>query len=123
MNGREMAQKKKAPDKKEEVSFEKSLEELEAIVRRLDTESLGVEEAMKEYEKGLASLKRCRSILDEAEKKLEILVREEDGKAETQPLPDDGEAAVKPKKSTPAKKPKKKSSKSDDDDLKDGFLF
>jgi exodeoxyribonuclease VII small subunit len=118
-----MAQKKKkAQAKKEELPFEKSLEELEAIVRKLDTESLGVEDAMKEYEKGLVSLKRCRAILDEAEKKLEVLVREEDGKTETRPLAEEGEVE-KPEQRAPVKKAKKKSRKGDDEDVKDGFLF
>jgi exodeoxyribonuclease VII small subunit len=115
-----MAAKKKAASKDKEVSFEKSLEALEAIVRRLDGEALGVEEAMAEYEKGLEALKRCRTILDAAEKKLEILVKEEDGKAETAPLSDpagESDGAAKP---APKRKSKKKSG---EDERKDGFLF
>jgi exodeoxyribonuclease VII small subunit len=118
-----MAAKKKATAKGKEVSFEKSLEELEAIVRRLDAEALGVEEAMAEYEKGLQSLKRCRAILDAAEKKLEVLVKEEDGKAETKPMDEpSGEGGAAPK---PAgkRKGKKKPGKAGEDERKGGFLF
>jgi exodeoxyribonuclease VII small subunit len=117
------AKKKKASGKKEEVSFEKSLEELEGIVRRLDAEALGVEDAMAEYEKGLKALKRCRAILDEAEKKLEILVREEDGRAETKPLPADEETREAHAKAPAKRKAKKKPQGDDEDERKDGFLF
>jgi exodeoxyribonuclease VII small subunit len=118
-----MAAKKKAASKAKEVSFEKSLEELEAIVRRLDNEALGVEEAMAEYEKGLASLKRCRAILDAAEKKLEILVKEEDGKAETKPLDDPSAGGGEAAKPAAKRKGKKKSGKGGEDERKGGFLF
>ena len=113
------AKKTKAPSKEKEVSFEKSLEELEAIVRRLDAEALGVEEAMAEYEKGLVALKHCRAILDAAEKKLEILVKEEDGKAETKPLTDPAEGGDEAAK----RKSKENSGKGSEDERKDGFLF
>ncbi|MHC4598476.1 MAG: exodeoxyribonuclease VII small subunit [Planctomycetota bacterium] len=118
-----MAAKKKAASKGKEVSFEKSLEALEAIVRRLDAEALGVEEAMAEYEKGLASLKRCRAILDAAEKKLEILVKEKDGKAETKPLDDPTDAGEDAAKPAAKRKSKKKSGEGEQDERKDGFLF
>jgi exodeoxyribonuclease VII small subunit len=108
------AKKKK---KEEKVSFEQSLEELEDIVRRLDGEELGVEEAMAEYEKGLKALKRCRRTLDEAEKKLEMLVKEEDGEATTKPLPEEGE---EPPEKPPAKKKAGKKAKKKKEE---GFLF
>jgi len=115
-----MASKKKTGKGKDEpVSFEKSLEELEEIVRRLDAEDLGVEEAMAEYEKGLDALKRCRKILDEAEKKLEVLVKEEDGEAETRAF----DAGAGGEGGEPAPKGKGKGKKEKRQESKDGFLF
>ena len=78
------------------VPFEKALGDLEAIVRRLESEDLGIEEAMAEYEKGLASLGACRAILDEAERKLEVLVREDGGKAVTKPFSPEGPDPASP---------------------------
>ncbi|MHC5036240.1 MAG: exodeoxyribonuclease VII small subunit [Planctomycetota bacterium] len=113
--------KKATQPAEEEHSFESSLEALEAIVRRLDGETLGVEEAMVEYEKGLLALKRCRRILDEAEKKLEILVKEEDGKAKTKPF-QEGENPP-PDPAEPKKTRKGKSKTEETDEPKEGFLF
>ena len=72
------------------VPFEKALEALEAIVRRLEGEPLGIEDAMAEYEKGLEALRACRRTLDQAERRLEVLVREEGGKAVTKPFAPEG---------------------------------
>jgi exodeoxyribonuclease VII small subunit len=73
------------------VKFEEALEKLEASVKRLDSEELPLEEALSEYEKGLEALKLCRGILDAAQRKLEILVGEQDGEAEVEEF--DPEAA------------------------------
>jgi exodeoxyribonuclease VII small subunit len=96
------------------VPFEKALEALEAIVRRLDGEELGIEAAMAEYEKGLEALRACRSILDAAERKLEVLVREEGGKAVTKPFTPEG---VSPAPHAP-EPPKAPAGKADGDVVK-----
>ncbi len=117
-----MAARKKAAkkDKKEEISFEKSLEALEEIVRRLEGEDLGIEEAMEAYEKGLKALKRCRAVLDRAEKKLEVLVEEEEGRAVTKPFAP-GEAESGEGRTGP--RSRKKKEPEDEEGPKDGFLF
>ncbi len=60
-------------------SFEESLEELEKIASNLESGKLGLEDAIKEFEKGINLSKECSKKLDEAEKKINILVQGENG--------------------------------------------
>jgi exodeoxyribonuclease VII small subunit len=55
---------------KAEPTFEQAIEQLEAIVERIESGEVGLEEAIKQYEQGAALIKRCRSILGAAEKKI-----------------------------------------------------
>lgn len=63
----------------EEKSFEDNLKELEEIAKNLESGNLNLEEAIKEFEKGMALSKKCTEKLDEAEKKINILVQDENG--------------------------------------------
>lgn len=60
-------------------TFEESLNELEQIASNLESGNLGLDEAIKEFEKGIKLSKECSQKLDEAEKKINILVQGEDG--------------------------------------------
>lgn len=62
---------------KEEKTFEESLNELEEIATKLESGNLGLDEAIKEFEKGIKLSKECSEKLDEAEKKINILVQGE----------------------------------------------
>ncbi|MGN1013049.1 MAG: exodeoxyribonuclease VII small subunit [Clostridia bacterium] len=64
---------------KEEKTFEESLNELEEIATKLESGNLGLDEAIKEFEKGIKLSKECSEKLDEAEKKINILVQGENG--------------------------------------------
>lgn len=64
---------------KEEKTFEESLNELEEIATKLESGNLGLNEAIKEFEKGIKLSKECSDKLDEAEKKINILVQGENG--------------------------------------------
>ena len=55
--------------------LEKSLEELEAIVVRLESGELPLEQALKEFEHGVKLTRRCQTALQEAEQKVEILLK------------------------------------------------
>jgi len=59
--------------------YKDNLDALKAVVDQLETGELEIEEAMKKYEKGIASYRRCRKLLDEAERKIEILARDDEG--------------------------------------------
>ncbi len=59
-------------------TFEESLNELEKIATNLENGELGLEEAIKEFEKGMKLSKECTEKLDDAEKRINILVQGED---------------------------------------------
>ena len=61
------------------VSFEENIEELENIVAELEKGELNLEDSMKKFEEGITISKNCNKILEEAEKKITILLNE-DGK-------------------------------------------
>ena len=55
--------------------FEQSLGELEAVVERLEHGELTLEEALKQFERGIALARSCQASLKVAEQKVEILLR------------------------------------------------
>ena len=59
------------------VDFEKSMEELENIVTNLEKGDLNLDESVEEFEKGMKISKECNKTLEEAEKKITILVNQE----------------------------------------------
>lgn len=67
------------------LSFEKSLDTLERIVDELESGHLSLDESLKRYEQGVAAHKECMAILDAAEKRIEELIRRDDGTLETSP--------------------------------------
>jgi exodeoxyribonuclease VII small subunit len=60
----------------EEPSFESALAQLEAIVDRLEQGDLALEEALRAFEAGVALTRRCAQQLTDAERRIEVLVRE-----------------------------------------------
>lgn len=57
----------------EELSYEVAFVELEQIVNRLETETLSLEESLTLYERGQALSKRCSSLLESAELRVQQL--------------------------------------------------
>lgn len=76
---------------KKPASFEESLAQLETIMAELEGGELPLDKMMARYEKGVAALQLCRKVLDEAEKKIELLVKTKDGELETKPFEPDEE--------------------------------
>ena len=62
----------------DENNFEKSMENLENIVTELEKGELNLEESVKKFEQGINISKKCNDILEKAEKKITILLRQED---------------------------------------------
>ncbi|MET0753124.1 MAG: exodeoxyribonuclease VII small subunit [Pyrinomonadaceae bacterium] len=60
-------------------TFEASLQELEKIVRRLEDGDLALEESLKLFEKGVKLSRECQERLNQAERRIEILLKDEDG--------------------------------------------
>lgn len=59
-------------------NFEESMKKLETIVTELENENLNLDESVKKFEEGMKIAKQCNNILEDAEKKITILL-EEDG--------------------------------------------
>ena len=64
-----------------EMSFEAALQELETIVRQLETGAVELEKSIAIYERGAALRAHCESKLKDAELKVDRIVLGEDGAA------------------------------------------
>ena len=62
-----------------ENTFEKSLEELELIVNSLESGDLRLEESLELFERGVKLSRKCRERLANAERRIEILMKDADG--------------------------------------------
>ncbi len=62
-----------------EKTFEASLGELEEIVGRLESGDLPLEESLELFEKGIKLSRECRTRLTNAERRIEILMKDADG--------------------------------------------
>ncbi len=65
-----MAAKKKKDDLGE-LSFEDSIKELTNIVGKIEQGQIPLQDSLEQYEKGMALIKQCRTILQKAEKRIE----------------------------------------------------
>lgn len=77
---------KEKQDKPAHGNFEKDLEKLEQIVQNLEKGELTLEEALKQFEEGIRLARQCEKALSEAERKIEILLKNEDGEIEAKPF-------------------------------------
>jgi len=68
------------------VKFEEALVRLEAIVGDLERGELPLDDSMRIFEEGMKLSKVCLKILDDAERKVELLVKDKDGRKRTRPL-------------------------------------
>ena len=78
------------PKPKTELTFEKGLERLEKIVRELERGELPLERSLELFEEGMKLSGNCRKQLEEAENKVELLVKKA-GKIVAEPFPSEGE--------------------------------
>ena len=67
-------------------SFEESLTKLEEIVAQLERGDLTLEESVKLFEEGTRLSTACRQQLEEAEGKVETLVKQRDGSMKREPF-------------------------------------
>lgn len=64
---------------KAKKTFEESLQELDDIVEGLEKGELGLDESMALFQKGMELSKFCNAKIEEAEKKISILIENEKG--------------------------------------------
>jgi exodeoxyribonuclease VII small subunit len=69
-----------------DFTFETALGRLEQIVDQLEGGGLPLEESLKVFEEGVGLARRCARYLDEAEKRIELLARDERGLPRTEPF-------------------------------------
>lgn len=60
-------------------TFESSLQELEKIVRNLENGDLALEESLKLFEDGVRLSRECQERLNQAERRIEVLLKDENG--------------------------------------------
>lgn len=79
--------------------FEEALKQLEDIVARLEKGELSLEESLRLYEQGIGLARLCHAKLEEAEGKIEVLIKDARGEVaadakgqpKTKPLAPDGD--------------------------------
>jgi exodeoxyribonuclease VII small subunit len=86
------APKKPEPLPNKKPNFEQSLGRLEEVVRRLESPQLSLDDAMKLFEEGVELSRECQKQLEEAEGKVEILLKKADGKLTAQPFDPESES-------------------------------
>ena len=66
--------------------FEKSFQQLEAIVKRLESEELPLDEALQLFEEGISLSRFCNQKLEEVEKKIELILADAKGQPRVEPF-------------------------------------
>jgi len=74
-----------ATKKPENMSFEATLEELDSIVEQMENGDLALEDALKNFERGIALAREGQAKLSQAEQRVSILL-EKDDEAELTPF-------------------------------------
>lgn len=75
--------------KKEEVNFEELIQKLEEITNKLEKEQLSLDESVKLFEEGMHISKQCNSKLEDAEKRITILINQNDELKEENFIPEE----------------------------------
>lgn len=70
--------------------FETALKKLEEVVRRLEGGALSLDDSLKAFEEGVRHAAFCAKKLDEAERRVEVLLKQKDGTFSREPfVPED----------------------------------
>jgi exodeoxyribonuclease VII small subunit len=78
-----------AKEKQGNQSFEAALKRLEEVLDALEHGDLPLEEAMAVFEEGVRLVRFCHQKLDEVEKRVELLLKDERGRFFTRPFPEE----------------------------------
>ena len=76
------------------VSFEKALDQLEHIVKEMESGNLTLEQSLKKFEEGMKLSKYCTQKLEETEKKISLLTTQSDGSVRERSFDDDDGTSV-----------------------------
>jgi exodeoxyribonuclease VII small subunit len=72
------------------LTFEKAIEELEGIVKKLEEGKISLDESLKLFERGMELSQFCTDKLKDVEKRIEMLVKDASG-MKTEPFEEQGE--------------------------------
>jgi exodeoxyribonuclease VII small subunit len=72
----------------QEPTFEESLKRLEEIVTELEGNKLALEHSLQVFEEGVKLVRFCAGRLDDAERRIEILLADKEGKLHAEPFPE-----------------------------------
>jgi exodeoxyribonuclease VII small subunit len=71
------------------AGFEAAMDALEALVARMETGELPLEESLREYQRGMELIRACQASLDEAQRRIESMSETGRGAASVESDPDD----------------------------------
>ena len=71
--------------KQKKIDFEGALQELEALVEKMEDGNISLEESLKYFERGIVLTRTCQQALAEAEQKVQILL-EKNGSQQLEPF-------------------------------------
>jgi len=80
-----MAKKSQAKEEK----FEAALKRLDEVLEALEHGNLNLEEAMQAFEEGVRLVRFCHQKLDEVERRVELLLKDDAGRFFTRPFPEE----------------------------------
>ena len=72
----------------ENLGFEEAYAQLESIVERMERGDQNLETSLSDFEQGVALMKHCHSVLKNAEQKVDILIKDNDGMFSTENFED-----------------------------------
>jgi exodeoxyribonuclease VII small subunit len=78
-------------EKKEDIKFEKAMKRLESIVDELEKGEMDIDKSLEAFEEGIKMSRLCSKKLNEAERKIEQLTKNEKGELITDLFPVDGD--------------------------------
>ena len=67
-------------NEEEGPSYEQSFARVEELVKELESGELSLKDSIRKYEDAVKSMNRCYELLDEAQKKIELLVKDAEGR-------------------------------------------
>ena len=71
------------------MEFEELLKKLELIVSELEQGNISLDNAIRKYQEGMHFSKQCLGLLDKAEKKIQICLKDKDGQIKIKPFKED----------------------------------
>ena len=78
----------------DDLKFEDALEKLEKIVTSLESGKVSLDKSLKTYEEGVKLANTCHRMIEKAQKKVEILVKGDDGKVRLEPFEENQQQTI-----------------------------